>query len=192
MYLHKHVSSICFLDFETSGIDTHMASNTVPISIGAVFAAFQGKELIKIVEYYNLIKWDFLMKHLTWPDEMKPAFDVHKISLSDIKENGKWPYEIRQDLIEICLEIQEMCLNKRKVVILSDAPNFEMVMTEKIFGSRTDPDWPFYRNAWSIYPLFQMADVKTLYNRKPHTALEDAKMLYDGMQEVLKTLGGNE
>lgn len=191
MYLHKHVTSICFMDYETTGVDTSQTSDVVPISIGCVFAAFQKKELVRLVEYYNLIKWDSLMKHLTWPEEMKGAYNVHKILLSEIKEKGIWPYEVRANLVEICREIQECALTKRKTVIISDAPNFEMVMTEKIFGSRTDPDWPFYRNAWSIYPLFQMADVQTLYHKKPHTALEDAKLLYEGMQEVLKTLGGN-
>jgi hypothetical protein len=45
-------------------------------------------------------------------------------------------------------------------------------------------DWPFYVNAWSVYPLFQLFGVEPLYRSKPHDALEDARLLHKGMQKV--------
>lgn len=175
-----HVGSYCFMDYETTGVDTTCQTNVRPIQIGCVFTT---PDLEKIVEYERLIKWDNIMKYDKWPHKWFPAYKVHKIELEKIKDEGVWAYQVRQDLIEICAEIQEAIDTKKGTAIISDAPNFEMFFTEMIFGNKSDPGWPFYKNAWSVYPMFQIMKIESMYHRKPHDALDDAKMLWEGMVE---------
>ena len=172
----------CFMDYETTGIDTTKNSWVVPIQIGCVFA---DRDMECLLEYQNLIKWDILMGRDDWTSIQKRAYEVHKIELKDVRKKGKWAYEIKRDLLEIIGELKEGIGTEKRPVIISDAPNFEMFFTEMIFNIR-DKDFPFYYNAWSIYPLFQLFGVNALYGRKPHDALDDAKMLLERMQEVWK------
>ena len=184
----------CFMDYETTGIDTSVRTPVVPIEIGIVFA---DRDMDVLGEYTELIKWQQLMWYDDWPDtastgDTSAAAKVHKISLSDVKEKGKWAYEVRQELTSMINSIKMGMNSEKRPVIISDAPNFETFMTEKIYGSRQNRDWPFYYNSWSVYPLFQIFDIKALYGRKPHNALDDARMLHEGMRCIwakLKTLG---
>jgi hypothetical protein len=177
------VGSYCFMDYETTGVDTSCQTNIVPIQIGCVFAT---PELDKILEYERLIKWNKIMQYDDWPIKWQPAARVHKIPLEKVKDEGLWPYEVRQELIEITGEIQDLLGTKKSCAIISDAPNFEMFFTEMLWGNKGAGEWPFYKNAWSVYPLFQIMKVEALYGRKPHDALDDARMLFEGMQECLE------
>jgi len=182
-----HVGSYCFLDFETTGVDTTCQTNVTPIQIGCVYAS---PDLTNLLEYQRLIKWDKFMKYDKWPDKWVRAYRVHNIPLEKIKDEGIWPYQVREELIEIGKEVQECLGTKKSCAIISDAPNFEMFFMQMIFGNKADPEWPFYKNAWSVYPLFQIFKVDPLYDRKPHDALEDARILYKGMIECYdKTRG---
>ena len=170
----------CFMDYETTGIDTTKNSWVVPIQIGCVFA---DRDMDSLLEYQNLIKWDILMGRDDWTPIQERAAKVHKIPLKDVQKHGSWAYEIKNDLLEIISELKAGIGTEKRPVIISDAPNFEMFFTEMIFNIR-DKEFPFYYNAWSVYPLFQLFGVKALYGRKPHDALDDAKMLLEGMKEV--------
>lgn len=171
----------CFMDYETTGVETTKNTWVVPIQIGCVFA---DRDMDCLLEYQNLIKWDLLMQQTNgWTQKQQGAYDVHHIELKDVQEKGLWPYEVKRDLNEIIAELQAGIGTKKRPVIISDAPNFEMFFTEMIYTIR-GLDFPFYYNAWSVYPLFQVFGVKALYGRKPHDALDDARLLLEGMQEV--------
>ncbi len=171
----------CFMDYETTGIDTTKNSWTVPIQIGCVFA---DRDMECLLEYQNMIKWDQLMNYEDWVGDQVDAAKVHKISHEDVQNKGYYPYVIKRDLLEIVKELQSGIGTKKRAVIVSDAPNFEMFFTEMIWGSKGESSWPFYYNAWSVYPLFQIFGVRALYGQKPHDALDDARLLLKGMQEV--------
>lgn len=177
-FANVEVGSYCFMDYETTGVDTSCQTNVTPIQIGCVFAS---PKMEKIVEYSRFIKNDKIMKYDKWPVKWHRAFQIHKIPLEQVKDSGIWPYQVRQDLIEITDEVQDTLDTKKLSTIISDAPNFEMFFTEMIFGSKNDDVWPFRKNAWSVYPLFQIMGIETLYGRKPHDALADARLLYEGM-----------
>jgi DNA polymerase III epsilon subunit-like protein len=180
----SQVGSLCFMDYETTGIDTTVRTKDRPIQIGCIFT---DNKLNRLVEYQNLIKWDSLLEFDLWPKRYQAGFKVHKITLADIKEKGRWPHQVRQDLIEIGKEVQEHLCTKKSCAIMSDAPNFEMFWTEFLFqGKDRDKGFPFYYNAWSVYPTFQIFNVKPLYGQKPHDALDDARLLWKGMIEVFK------
>ena len=172
----------CFMDYETTGVDTTKNSWVVPIQIGCVFA---DRDMECAGEYQNLIKWDLLMGRKDWTEKQAGAAKVHKIALKDVQEKGLWAYEIKAELNEMIKEIQKGFKTHKRPVILSDAPNFEMFFTEMIWGYK-DKNFPWYLNAWSVYPLFQIFDVKTLYGQKPHDALDDARMLLEGMKQIWK------
>ena len=176
----------CFMDYETTGIDTSVRTSVLPIQIGIVFA---DRDMDVFGEYTELIKWQELMWYEKWPDtpalgDTTRAAKVHKIPLSDVKEKGKWAYQVRQELTSMINSIKMGIGTEKRPVIISDAPNFETFMTEMIYGSRQNRDWPFYFNSWSVYPLFQLFGVKPLYGSKPHDALGDAQLLHEGMKEV--------
>jgi hypothetical protein len=192
MELQK-IGSFCFMDYETTGTDTTIRTKVRPIQIGCVFT---DNALNKLVEYQNLIKWDSLLGFNEWPEEFQGAYGVHKIELSKVKKEGVWPHQITNDLMEICKEIRTHLGTKKSCAIISDAPNFEMFWTEFLFGGKDrSKGFPFYYNAWSVYPLFQIFKVDALYGKKPHDALDDARLLWEGMVEVFKKaegLYGNE
>lgn len=170
----------CFMDYETTGVETTKNSWVVPIQIGCCFA---DRDMECLLEYQNLIKWDMLMNYEDWTPKQKGAAKVHKIPLKEVQDKGLWAYEIKRDLFEIIKELQAGVGTEKRPCIISDAPNFEMFFTEMIFLIR-DKSFPFYYNAWSVYPLFQIFGVKPLYGQKPHDALGDARLLLKGMQEV--------
>ncbi len=170
----------CFMDYETTGIDTTKNTWVKPIQIGCVFA---DRDMDCLLEYQNLIKWDMLMGQKEWTQKQNLAYKVHKIRLEDVQTKGVWAHEVKRDLMEIVAELKAGIGTEKRPVIMSDAPNFEMFFTEMIFQIRA-ADFPFYYNAWSVYPLFQIFGVKALYGQKPHDALEDAKLLLKGMKEV--------
>ena len=101
------VGSYCFMDYETTGVDTSRGTSVRPIQIGCVFTS---PDLEVLVESQNLIKWDDLMLYENWPNKWVRAFRVHKIPLDKIKEEGVWPYQVKKDLIEITSEVQQCLL----------------------------------------------------------------------------------
>ena len=175
---------MCFMDYETTGIDTGTKTKDVPIQIGCVFADHNMN--IK-EEYQTLIKWPKFNLWEEWPEIHEPAFKIHKIKLEDIKKYGQTPRKICKDLRFLCN------LYDRKPVVISDAPNFEMFWTHYIFQKDTTrPNTlPFHYNAWSVYPLLQFDGISM--EEKPHDALEDARIMYKAVKkayEIRKTHKG--
>lgn len=173
----------CFMDYETTGVDTSSGTKVRPIQIGCVWTDYQ---LNGLYTYQSLIKWSEFMLWTEWPDECQGAYNVHKIPLTKVQKKGKWPHEIVMKLIEIDKKVRKNDTNKYKPVIISDAPNFEMFFTEMLFGSRGNPEFSFHYNAWSVYPTLKLLDVKM--GKKPHDALSDAQLMLDAMKEVYKKL----
>ena len=86
------------MDYETTGIDTNIDTNDLPIQIGCVFT---DSEFKVIKEYSSYIKWFKIDGIRSWNENLlwKEAYDIHKIPLSKLK-NGKDRDEIIIDLIE--------------------------------------------------------------------------------------------
>lgn len=175
--IFKDTQFFAFMDYETTGVDTSRGTKVRPIQIGIVFT---DNEFTKIVEYDSLIKWDSLMQFEDWPKEFYGAYKVHDIPLWRVRERGLWPYQIRQDINTLVNDVVKPTDPHRKPVIISDAPNFEMFWTEMIYGSRAKA--PFHYNAWSVYPVLHLFGV--YMDRKPHDALDDARLMYKAMVEV--------
>jgi len=177
--MFKENQIFTFLDFETTGIDTSSGTKVRPIEIGAIYTDYQ---LNKLYEYKSLIKWPEFMLWKEWPDEFQAAYNVHKIPVKRVQKKGKWQHEIVRDLIKIDKKIRKD--GKYKPVVISDAPNFEMFFLQMLFGNRENENFIFHYNAWSIFPTFQLFDVKM--GNKPHDALSDAQLMLEGMREVFK------
>lgn len=185
--MFKENQIFCFMDYETTGIDTTVKTKVRPIQIGCIYTDSWLNELYLFQE---LIKWSEFMTLDKWPSKNMAAFKVHGIPLGKVQKEGKWQHEIASELIKIDKEIRKNLTGKYKPVIISDAPNFEMFFTEMIFGSRQNPEFPFHYNAWSVYPTVKLLDVKM--GEKPHDALSDARLMLEGMREVYKKLNLKE
>ena len=177
-----------FMDYETTGVDTSSGTQVKPIQIGCIWT---DRWLNVLYSYQELIKWSELMTWEKWPLKTVGAYNIHRIPLKSVLKKGKYPHEIAMKLIKIDKKIRKNVVDKNfKPVIVSDAPNFEMFWTEMIFGSRGNPEFPFHYNAWCVYPTLKLLDVKM--GKKPHDALEDARLMLEGMREVYKKLGIKE
>ena len=185
--MFKENQIFCFMDYETTGIDTSSGTKVRPIQICCIYTDVWLNELYSFQE---LIKWSELMNWDRWPLHAHNAYNVHRIPLKKVQKKGKWPHEIVIKLIKIDKKIRKNLTNKYKPVIISDAPNFEMFFTEMIFGSRQKPEFPFHYNAWSVNPVVKLLDVKM--GEKPHDALSDAMLMLEGMREVYQKLNLKE
>lgn len=172
----------CFMDYETTGVDTSSGTKVRPIQIGCIYT---DRWLNELYSYQDLIKWSDFVRWDKWPLATMGAYNVHRIPLKKVQK-GKWPHDVAMKLIKIDKKVRKGVTDKYKPVIISDAPNFEMFWSEMIFGSRQNPEFPFHYNAWSVYPLFKLLDVKM--GKKPHDALSDARLMLEGMREVYKKL----
>lgn len=172
-----------FMDYETTGVDTSSGTKVRPIQIGCIYT---DRWLNELYSYQTLIKWSEFMSWIKWPKMYQGAYNVHKIPVEKVQQEGIWPHEVAMELIKIDRKVRKGDTNNYKPVIISDAPNFEMYWTEMIFGSRENPEFPFHYNAWSVYPTLRLLDVKM--GRKPHDAMEDAKLMLEAMREVYKKL----
>jgi hypothetical protein len=181
------VGSYCFMDYETTGVDISPTSSAKPIQIGCIFT---DSKLNVLVEYERYIKWNSLMTYDKWPPKWQKCARIHKIPLDIIKEEGLWAYEVKNDIIEICSDIQDAVGTKQKCAIISDAPQFEMFFTDMImdYMDKADFSWPFRINAWSIHPLFDIFKIPSDHHIKPHNALGDARILYENMVTVFKSM----
>lgn len=177
----KNNQILCFMDYETSGVDTCIHTKTRPIEIGCVFT---DNEFNIISSYTALIKWESITTSEGWSTD--PGFDgsfseaeafrFHKIDIESIRKDGIWPYVVRDDLKRIIKHTEG-----RKPVIISDAPNFEMFWTRFIFGACNEDKFPFHYNAWSIYPTLQMFNIDVSKISEKHSALVDARSMRDAM-----------
>lgn len=177
---------MCFMDYETTGIDTGPGTKIVPIQIGCVFT---DHNLNIKEEYQALIKWPKFNLWKDWPEVEQAAYRVHKIKLMDVKRYGQTPRKVCKDLRFLCNTLYD----NRLPVIISDAPNFEMFWTKFLFDKDTTrPNkLPFHYNAWSVYPLLQFDGISM--DEKPHDALEDARIMYKAVKksyEIRKTHRG--
>lgn len=179
------VGSYCFLDYETTGVDISPTSSVKPVQIGAIFT---DPQLNILVEYSRYIKWNSIMYHDKWPPKWQKCARIHKIPIKKIKEEGLWAYEVKNDILEICKDIQKHVDTKQKCAIITDAPQFEMFFTDMImdYMDKGDFSYPFRINAWSIHPLFDLFKIPSDHAIKPHDALGDARLLYENMVTVFK------
>ena len=179
---------IVFMDYETTGIDTSSGTKVRPIQIGCIYT---DRWLNKLFSYKTLIKWPEFMMWKDWPKETKGAYKVHGIPLKDVVTKGLYAHEVAFDLINVDKSIRKnIKKGSYKPVIISDAPNFEMFWTEMIYGSRDNSYFPFHYNAWSVNPMFKLLDIKM--DKKPHDALDDATILWEGMKKVYEKLNIKE
>ena len=185
--MFKENQIFCFMDYETTGVDTSISTKVRPIQIGCIYTDVW---LNGICSYQSLIKWPEFLLWDGWPEETIDAYNVHKISFKEVMK-GKWCSNVGKDLMEIDKEIRKSVTSKYKPVIISDAPNFEMFWTQMIFGGLVNKSvFPFHYNAWSIYPMVKLLDIKI--GERPHDALSDAKLMLEGMREVYKKLNLKE
>ena len=169
--------NMVFMDYETTGIDTSIKTQDVPIQIGCIFT---NRHLEIKEEYQSHIKWPKMNLWKEWPEKHMPAFKIHKISLETVKKYGLSPAKICKELKQVCSKFDPL------PVIISDAPSFEMFWTKLIFENDTDrpTSFPFHYNAWSVYPLLQFDDISV--DMKPHDAYEDALLLYKAVKKSYK------
>lgn len=170
--------TFCFMDFETTGIDTSVYMHSLPIEIGCIFT----DEKFNILERFaTLIAWPEIIAQTKWDAHQMNAYNVHKIDLIDIKRFGMNPQLVKNILNQICKSLPVE--SKFRPIIISDNPYFEMAMLKFLY---LQDIIPFHYSAWNTMLVLNLANVKR--TKKPHQAYKDALLLYEDAKMAYQIL----
>lgn len=174
-------------DFETTGINT---DTDYSIEIGIILT----DEKFNVLETYNkLIKdQDMIGKNnitnneYCWNQKYIPAYNVHKIELKEIIENGIPPEMIRSDIMDMIHKYKHN--TKDKFILLSDNIQFEFNFMSKLFKESIH-GFPFHYCGWDSSLLLEVVTDVGDPKNVPHRALPDAFRLYKNLIRALDRTG---
>lgn len=172
-----------FVDFETTGIEVNdFDSDTYPIEIGCIFT---DHNLMIKDTYEEFIKWEYFNNLNHWPsNNMKEAYNIHKIEIQDIIKNGRHPSTVVHEIVRKITS--NFGLNT--VTIVSDNAYFETYCMHKLFNHSDYffGDY-FHYTSWDINLLLKTVGVERLEDHS-HRAFDDAASMYHQTLRALQKL----
>ncbi len=172
--------SLIFFDFETTGINP----SDFPIEIGMVFC--DEHLLIKDL-YSSYIAWTEMRDWDEWPDNYLNAYNIHKINLRVLKQQGELANECVKQIVE---KVDKNCSNidKMKPTLVSDNAYFDTVFMKKLFEySDYNFNDYFHYTTWDINMLYVPTNTKKAKSHT-HRALDDAANMYHRTLRALEKI----
>ncbi len=183
------MKGFAIVDFETTGLDPF---RDYPIEVGIIYTDLN----LNILNVYNsLILADALKEEVSeleeWPDQYAKAYEVHGITLKELKAKGRRGFEV---LVDLC-GISEEIYGEDKPYFVADCLNFDWSFLMRLWrlqGMIFDAthNFPFHYCGRDINLLFDLGLIEEVIKPK-HRALADAITVYAQLvsaREVLKLL----
>mgnify|MGYP005628878719 CR=1 FL=1 len=160
------------MDFETNRLPTvgkDYKDRALPIEVGVVLV---NSDLEVLGVYESLITHSNFSSQEQWHDNEKSAFDIHRIPLELIKNQGEFPNKVTDHIDDLVAYHMNSNSLVNKCVMISDNVFFDFYMMQLLWGERKHP---FHYAPMCMRMVRQLTGS---HQDKAHRALPDAMRIY--------------
>jgi len=182
-------SLLCFIDFETTGLDVE---RDFPIEVALIMTDYKCTKILMnysslvftsaLGQYYSQRRKD--STRVTWLPEHMSAYDIHHINLETLQATGICAHNA---CIQICTEVNKVKLDlgSEKVILISDNIHFDMSFMKQMW-KESPVRFPFHYCGWDTNLLLEhtFGDI----TKRPHNAAADCRMLFNRTKKAMSFL----